>query len=211
FALSVINYNFNPKFVGSSLASTGDTTVLKDLPTRNNDVGKDFCNNIKGVRGKRGGRGSRGGRGGRGSRGSRGSRGCRGGKVSSGNRTQVVVDTRIIEGEELERACKELEEEMEKELNEETANSKCSEGDDNYESEEDIPIRKLRKRRRLNGTSSYDSKEDIPLRLLKERGKSKTPPHILLQHLLMTSLNLRLTKADEIRTEINDSDSTKEI
>ncbi|CAG8580061.1 5783_t:CDS:2 [Diversispora eburnea] len=29
-------------------ASTGDTTVLKDLPTRNNDVGKDFCNNIKG-------------------------------------------------------------------------------------------------------------------------------------------------------------------
>ncbi|RHZ88945.1 hypothetical protein Glove_19g5 [Diversispora epigaea] len=31
----------------NGLASAGDTTVLRDLFTRNNDVGKDFHNNIR--------------------------------------------------------------------------------------------------------------------------------------------------------------------
>src|SRR6185436_7904017 len=103
----------------------------------------------------------------------------------------------------------------------------------------DIPLRKLRKRRKLSATSSYDSEEDIPLRILKERRKSKNTSSYtattsaddvtvnkykietlteyqqlseLFEQQMKTynkikrSLNLYVTKADEIRTEINNSD-----
>ncbi|RHZ73192.1 hypothetical protein Glove_232g131 [Diversispora epigaea] len=168
-----------------------------------------------------------------------------------------VVDTnnRLIEGEELvveseldenegdlEIVLKELEEEVEKELNE------SSRRDDNYVSEEDIPLNILKKRRKLN--KDDNSEEDIPLKILMKRRKLKRNssyttktttfadiPSIntnIMEHnkykietlneyqqickhfeqqtekynRTKRSLDLYFIKANEIRSEIKDSDFT---
>ncbi|RHZ73261.1 hypothetical protein Glove_232g66 [Diversispora epigaea] len=142
---------------------------------------------------------------------------------------------------DLKRVLKELEEEMEKELIE------GSRGDDNYVSEEDIPLNILKKRRKSN--KDDDSEEDIPLKILRkrrklkknssyttkttsadipsintniiERNKYKIETLNEYQHLskrfeqqivkynkTKRSLNLYFMKANEIQTEIKDSNST---
>ncbi|RHZ78582.1 hypothetical protein Glove_159g27 [Diversispora epigaea] len=154
-----------------------------------------------------------------------------------------VADTRLFEGEELvaeldenegdlERVLKELEEEMEKELNE------GSRGDDNYVSEEDIPLSILKKRRKSN--EDNNSEEDILLKILRKCRKlernsytTKTTTsadiptinkykietlneyqqvykhfeqQIVKYNKTKRSLALYFMKANEIRTEIKDSD-----
>ncbi|RHZ73633.1 hypothetical protein Glove_230g15 [Diversispora epigaea] len=155
-----------------------------------------------------------------------------------------VADARLFEGEELvaeldenegdlERVLKELEEEMEKELNE------GSRGDDNYISEEDIPLSILKKRRKSN---KDDNSEDIPLKILWKRRKlernsytTKTTTsadiptinkykietlneyqqvnkhfeqQIVKYNKTKRSLVLYFMKANEIQMEIKDSDFT---
>ncbi|RHZ59074.1 hypothetical protein Glove_365g291 [Diversispora epigaea] len=164
-----------------------------------------------------------------------------------------VENTRLFEGEELvaeldenegdlERVLKELEEEMEKELNE------GSREDDNYVSEEDIPLNILKKRRKSN--EDNNSEEDIPLKILRKRRKLKRnssyttktttsadiptsntniiernkykietlkeyqqlhkhfEQQIMKYNKTKRSLGLYFMKANEIRTEIKDSDFT---
>ncbi|RHZ87594.1 hypothetical protein Glove_33g271 [Diversispora epigaea] len=99
-----------------------------------------------------------------------------------------VADTRLFEGEELlaelnenkgdlERVLKELEEEMEKELNE------GSRGDDNYVSEEDIPLSILKKRRKSN--EDDNSEEDIPLKILRKCRKLERNSYTTKHHIRM--------------------------
>ncbi|RHZ76681.1 hypothetical protein Glove_194g140 [Diversispora epigaea] len=94
--------------------------------------------------------------------------------------------------EDLERVLKELEEEVEKELNEATANSKSGRRDDNYVSNEDIPLNILKKRRILK---EDNFEEDILLKIQRKRRKLRENSFI----------------CHEILTEIKDSDSTTNI
>ncbi|RHZ59090.1 hypothetical protein Glove_365g160 [Diversispora epigaea] len=155
-------------------------------------------------------------------------------------REEELVELDENEGD-LESVLKELEGEMEKELNE------GGKGDDKYVSEEDIPLNILKRRRKSN--KDDDSEEDIPLKILRKRRKLKKnssdttkttsadipsintniigrnkykietlndyqnlskhfEQQIVKYNKTKRSLNLYFMKADEIRSEIKDSNFT---